>query len=474
MRFRAILFLCVLLSAAAAYGDTVVLKNGRRIRGENVVEDGEKVRVTTTAGEISFPRALVDHIERETPPLMSPSPSTPPVVDTPQANLAVGYEDTAKAVIRDGDLDLAYLARVDSEANSGTPNALRRDAAAHYAAAQFLLSHNDAEGAVRQYRTALVYSRDNVPLLLNLAVLFLRQSQFTAALEPLDRAHQLDPDSADVAKLRGWAYYGEDRLDLAVAEWKRALLVRPDVDLKHALEKAQRDLEEESRFREGETEHFDLKYSGAAAPGLARGILRQLELDYRSLSNELSYSPPEPIAVVLYTEQDFSDITRAPHWAGAINDGRIRIPVQGLRDVTPELARVLIHELTHSFVAQKTGNRCPVWIQEGIAQWMEGRRSSEVAAALVEAAHTGGLPRFEALEDSWQSLPDSAVERAYAWSLAAIESIIATGGMENIERLLGMIGTAGTPEAALRNALNLDYEDLRQQSIIYLRRAYLQ
>jgi len=38
---------------------------------------------------------------------------------------------------------------------------------------------------------------------------------------------------------------------------------------------------------------------------------------------------------------------------GALNDGRIRVPVEGLTSMTEELARVLKHELTHSFVGQK-------------------------------------------------------------------------------------------------------------------------
>ena len=38
----------------------------------------------------------------------------------------------------------------------------------------------------------------------------------------------------------GWAYYGANKMDQAVAEWKRAAL-RPDPDVEHALEKAERD-----------------------------------------------------------------------------------------------------------------------------------------------------------------------------------------------------------------------------------------
>ena len=60
------------------------------------------------------------------------------------------------------------------------------------------------------------------------------------------------------------------------------------------------------------------------------------------------------------------------------------MPVRGLQTLTPELSRVLKHELTHSFIQQKTHGRAPTWIQEGIAQWMEGKRSGQNASALVQ------------------------------------------------------------------------------------------
>ena len=120
--------------------------------------------------------------------------------------------------------------------------------------------------------------------------------------------------------------------------------------------------------------------------------MRVLEEDFRDLESQLDFTPPDPIGVILYTGESFADITRAPSWVGALNDGRMRIPVQGLTAVTPELARVLKHELTHSFIGQKTHNRAPTWLQEGVAQYMEGRRSTGAAGALLNAAGQGELP----------------------------------------------------------------------------------
>ncbi len=118
------------------------------------------------------------------------------------------------------------------------------------------------------------------------------------------------------------------------------------------------------------------------------------------------------------------DITRAPSWAGALNDGRIRVPVEGLTSMTDELARVLKHELTHSFVAQKTDGHCPVWLQEGIAQYMEGKRSRIVAGALFSAYEKHMEFSLASYETSWLNLPKDTATSAYAWSLAAVEAMV--------------------------------------------------
>ena len=57
---------------------------------------------------------------------------------------------------------------------------------------------------------------------------------------------------------------------------------------------------------------------------------------------------------------------------------------------------------------------------------------------------------------------------AYAWSLAVVESIIQTGGIGDITRLLDNIATAPDTEQALRDTLHEDYADLQQQALTYL------
>src|SRR5881409_3279694 len=64
-RIRALFLGLALLSLGGrAVADTIVLKNGRRIVALSVVEEGDKVKYLTSAGELSLPKSIVDHIEK--------------------------------------------------------------------------------------------------------------------------------------------------------------------------------------------------------------------------------------------------------------------------------------------------------------------------------------------------------------------------------------------------------------------------
>ena len=458
------------LAVSSAAADTIVLKNGRRIIADNVTEDASHVTYQTPAGQMSIPKSMVARVEHDDFTYRSAAPaSAEPLVSAPQMEPVRGYEDVAARAVHGDSVDYAYIAQLETDSRSGGSAEVAKVAAAHHAAAQFLVGKGDTDAAIQQYRQALVFAPENTGLLLNLAILYLRESQFTAALDPLERARRVSPDSADVPKLMGWAYYGANKMKEAIEAWTRAEHLRPDPEVEQALAKAQRDQAEEESYREGETAHFDLKYYGGAAPDLARELLRVLEEDFRDLESQLDYTPVEAIPVILYTEQGFADITRAPGWVGALNDGRLRIPVQGLTHVTPELARVL----THSFVGQKSHNRAPTWLQEGVAQWMEGRRSSSDASALMERAGRGLVPSLGAMDGSWMGLSSDAAAFAYAWSLAVVESIIDAGGVTDISRLLDQLASAPSAEIAVKETLRLSYDDLNQQTMAYLKRAYL-
>jgi len=467
---RKALALCAaaLCLAAGVGADVIVLKNGRRISAANVKEAAGKVSGETPAGTISLPVSMVDYIERD-------GSVSSPAASLRWAPPRVSREGAAEAPAASpaDTVDSAALGRLRREATGGDATAKARAAEAESAVGAREFSRGNLDEAMSHAARALEYRPESLPLLLDAAYLQLRRTEYGAALEYLQRARSAAPDSAEVAKLSGWAYYGLNRLLSAVEEWRRALSIQPDDEVAAALQKAERDLEAERGFREDGSEHFVLKYGGTAAPELARGILRQLEADFQSVAATLDYEPAERIGVLLYTSQAFADITRAPGWVGALNDGRIRIPVQGLSSVTPELARVLRHELTHSLVGGKTRGRCPTWLQEGVAQWMDGSQITPGSAARLLALYDRHEePSLLLLEGPWMKFGQDFASNAYAWSLAVVESLARTGGASDIEHLLDRVAIEPNTEAALRGSLRFDYSTLSRFAGDYLRKNY--
>jgi len=476
---RGILWLAAgLIAATATPGDTIVLKNGRRIIALSVTQEGDKVTYETSSGTLTLPRSIVDHIESglipaaEVPENPARLSLRPPETEAPSVKFPPNMNEIETRVLQGGDVDRSYIAQLEGEARSGQVVANQNAAMAHHAASQFELLNGDLDLALADARTALTYAPEQPVLLMDVSYLHLRRSEFTQSLEYLERARRVVPEDPEVSKLAGWAYYGLNKMDQAVAEWKHAASLRPDAEVEAALHKAQRDMQEEEQYKENESSHFMLRYSGASEPALARAVLHTLERHYGAIESELSYSPPDSIGVILYTQQTFADITQAPNWVGALNDGRIRVPVQGLSDVTPELSRVLKHELTHSFVQQKTRSYAPSWIQEGLAQWMEGKRSDANAATLVRMYKADPAMGVLHFGGDWMKMSGSDSGVAYAWALANVEYILQAGGMNDIDRILDRLATGESPEIAVRTVLRGDYADLTHDTVEYLRKTY--
>ncbi len=478
MRRVIVLALLIFLFAHPALADTIVLKSGRRISATNVVEEGDRIYFDTSSGRLSFLKSAVERIERGGESVWGSGGSSD---DTKKVDLAAaapsngaveGNEEIARATVKDGSLDRDYLAKLESDAQGGSALAVAKAVVGRHVAAQFELKSGNVDAAIEHYRRALSFAPQHVGVLLSIAHLYLRKSEFARSLEFLESANRAAPDNADVARLMGWAYYGMNKIEEAVREFRRAFKLRPDVTTQQALLKAERDLEIEEKFKKNESYHFKLSYDGEAAPGLAREVLQRLENHFSRIESELNYSPSDPIGVILYTGQAFRNVTRAPGWAGAVNDGRIRVPVQGLTSMTPELSATLKHELTHSFVFQKTRGHCPVWLNEGIAQYLEGLRSEDYAADLIQLYEKKLGVSFATLEGSWMGLSGSAATYAYVWSLAAVEYVVRSNGMGDVVRLLDRLATETSTEAALQNVLRTTYPELEAETIKYLKKTY--
>src|SRR5258707_10019800 len=125
-QFRAILLGAALLCAGGrAAADTIVLKNGKRIIALSAVEDGDKVKYLTSAGELSLPKSIVDHIEKggAVPMAGSPGADAANLDIAPPSAQPIGSGDSdaiERAAVHDGAIDRPYIAKLEGEARGGT------------------------------------------------------------------------------------------------------------------------------------------------------------------------------------------------------------------------------------------------------------------------------------------------------------------------------------------------------------------
>ena len=153
----------LLVGVSSARADKIVLKNGRQIVAYNVTEDGDKVRYETSAGQLSIPKSIVDHIEKGLMPVMgSPAEAASNLnVAPPPMEATADAAEIDQAAIHDGAIDRDYIAKMEGAARGGNAKANEKAALAHHAAAQFELAHGDMEHALNDERTAISFCPTN-------------------------------------------------------------------------------------------------------------------------------------------------------------------------------------------------------------------------------------------------------------------------------------------------------------------------
>jgi tetratricopeptide (TPR) repeat protein len=462
-----LLFSGLLLGAVCAPGEVIHLKNGRTIYADQVRENGAHLEYDLGEDSYAIPKSVVLRIEAGG---VRPEPTSAEVSQhahevptfTPADNLK-GEPELSDQLIRDGKVDSEALAALEQQGNA------RVTAAGYFIAGKYEMEHGNFSKARTFFETALRWESQN-PTFLNYYVsLLLRTGNAVEALPYAERAVRAAPNSPDTLAILGYAQYASDRNRDAIRSWKQSLALRPDAQIQKYLEKAERDASVESAFTQKETSHFTLKYEGTQTPeSLRRDLVSTLESHYDDLVRALGVAPRGSIAVILYTDQAFFDVTQSPSWAGAVNDGKLRIPVNGLSSVTPELSRVLKHELAHSFINQLSGGRCPQWLNEGIAQALEPKSLSSRGRRLAELFKAQREIPFNTLEGSFMRFSPMEAVLAYDESLAAVQFIGDTYGMSDLPRILQRLGEGNSTEAALRATIHDDYGQLQGDVRKYL------
>jgi hypothetical protein len=202
--------------------------------------------------------------------------------------------------------------------------------------------------------------------------------------------------------------------------------------------------------------HFTVSFDGPREEELAARALESLDKAYWRIGEALNIYPASPIPVVLYTTQEFHDITRAPVWAAGAYDGTIRVPMRGALANTAELDRVMAHEFAHALIRTLAQRGVPTWLNEGLAAALECESVDWAEDRVARAGRTMPLGRLSA---SFGQFELGEAELAYSSSAIAVRRLLEAAGGVAMSNLLRDLGEGQPFELAFAHRMQRPFSE---------------
>jgi tetratricopeptide (TPR) repeat protein len=316
------------------------------------------------------------------------------------------------------------------------------------------LESGDASKAAAVFRDALDRSPRDAALHFGAGYAAFLLGRSDAALASLKKAVEYRPQFPQALVLLAQVAYGGGDLDLAIKSLEKAATLLPgEPRLRQQLEQWRGESALHNRFEERPGVRFRVLFEGAAEQKIGARVERVLEAAYWSVGKTLNSYPSETLTVILYTDRQFQDVTRAPAWAGGGFDGRIRLAVGGALRSPSALDRVVVHEFVHAVVTHAAPRGVPAWVNEGLASYLESTDRTWATRVLRD---TSEIVPLEDLAGGFGRFDGPTAVLAYAESLVAAEILCARLG-PNLGVFLQMLGSGHTVDQAL-STLNVQPE----------------
>jgi len=281
-----------------------------------------------------------------------------------------------------------------------------------------------------------------------LGLSYINAGDYENARLSLEKAVEHTPNNFTVRKMLAFIYYKKDDSEKALMHTEAALSLMNDPELQTLQARLVKEKSSEERLINEKTTRFRVSFDGYAHGDLSRKVIDILEDAYRTIGKEMDHFPSESVSVVLYTNQDFYDITQSPEWSEGMFDGKIRIPIRGVESREGELRKVLFHEYTHAVVHSLTP-QCPLWFNEGLAEYFSTNSGKRI----------GQLLPLTSLEASFSGLRPENIRTAYWESYSAVSYLIERYGLHRIKKFLLALPKGGNLNQAFEDAFSMSYSE---------------
>lgn len=310
----------------------------------------------------------------------------------------------------------------------------------------------ESRRALEQLNLALVYWRGDVDTHHARGWCHLHLREYAAAAEALRKATELDSDSFKSWHLLGVVHEREHRLEKAVEVFERAHALRPgDARLGIRLRRLRCDIEAERDYTALDGKGFRLLYPPSLDRERAKEIHSTLVATADEFSRRWGKKPPPKVTAICYPPGEFSARTGLHEEVGGAFDGRIRLAFpEELESGGLGIDQVVKHETIHLMLHQ-LGDPPPRWLDEGLAQYLDGESRSGWAGQwrrLVRKAPNVGI------EDRARQFEQ---ERSETWSVLYLHSfffvqhLVERGGEFRLDMMVREVGGGKTWAAAFES-----------------------
>jgi tetratricopeptide (TPR) repeat protein len=318
------------------------------------------------------------------------------------------------------------------------------------------LNCGQARAAAEAFREAIAADPRNARLHLGAGMAAALERRDTDARDELERALSLDPQLTAARALLGQIQRRMGDLAAAIRTYEIVVSQAPgEEDLRATLDRWRREAELHDRMQQAVGSHFVVSFEGPAEAALASAAIDSLDRAYWRIGELLGTYPSSPIPVVLYTTEQFRDITRSPAWAAGTYDGIIRVPMRGALEKSDELDRILAHEFTHALVHTLAARGVPTWLNEGLATALE---AGDVAWADEQLAAGGAVP-LDRLAAGFGRFSGAEARQAYATSAIAAKRLLDEAGGFAVANLVRDLGRGEAFEPAFLHRIQRSFAD---------------
>jgi len=315
-----------------------------------------------------------------------------------------------------------------------------------------------AHDAAEAFRQAIAGDPRNPRLYLGAGTAAFLERRDADARSALEHALGLDPKLTQARTLLGQVLYRSGDLAGAIRSYDTLIAQAPDDEqARAALDKWRREAALNDRLQQTIDAHFTVSFEGPEEAALAAEVLEALDRAYWRIGAVLSTYPASAINVVLYTSEQFRDITRSPSWAVGAYDGTIRVPMRGALDDPKELDRVLAHEFTHALVRGIAPRGVPAWLNEGLATALERGDLAGLAWAEARVQQARVPVSLAALQTSFARLTGDQAQLAYAVSALAARRLVTDAGGVAVMNLLRDLGEGANFDAAFERRIQRSF-----------------